>query len=482
MTLDIPEQCVNDAYKHQIAMLMLHALEFGDGKHGTITGGPFFYWDFCYRDAAYLTASMDVAGMHDVSLLHLNTCITPRSAMPHTRWTLGQWDDPEHDGLWMTREGQYDAMGQTLWAIYEHFKLTGDRAWLSASYDAVKRGAGWIIRAMEEEKKRLGDPNQVGYGLLPEGLMEGAPWHHAVYFNGWAVSGLEFSSEMAAVLGKADDARRFKTEAANLRAAVRRAVRKSFVRQNLFTGYIPSSPENPQDFCAWGMSALVRGNNVLSPHEPLVDASWKYREALASKTGGLMDWPYIHTDWAIGYIDRGEPDRCTQLFYTYLSLASGTLDWGEWYTLNKTFPEFDPPLVAAEADSEMPHTSSCADFILLLRSMMLRESDDDLHIASAAPRKWLAPGKHYGVGSAPSHFGDVSYRISMDSDGTSARAEIHLRGTSKPSRLLVHFRTPTSHGVKSAKVNGKPTESFLGDCVIVPSPADRVMVEVHLKP
>ena len=228
------------------------------------------------------------------------------------------------------------------------------------------------------------------------------------------------------------------------------------------------------------MSALVRGNKVLSPHDPLVDASWKFRETYASKTGGLMDWPYINTDWALGYIDRGEPDRCTQLFYTFLSLGSGTLDWGEWYQLNKTFSEFDPPIVAAEADSEMPHTESCATFILLVRSMMLRELDGDLHIAVAAPRKWLAPGEHYGVENAPSHFGRVDYRISMDSDGRTVRATVGIQGDRNPSRLLVHFRTPGDHGLSKATVNGKPTDGFLGDCVIVPSPVSSTTIEAEL--
>ena len=478
--LDIPEQCVEDAFKHQIAMLLLHAIRFGNSPCGTITGGPFFYWDFCYRDAAYLTTAMDFAGLPEVSLLHLTTCLTPRSKMPKTRWTLGQWDDPEHEGLWMTRDGQFDAMGQTLWATYEHWRLTNDRRWLAANYEAVRRACGWISRSIKQEKKRLGDPNHIAYGLLGEGLMEGAPWHHAVYFNAWAIYGLEVSSEMASALDKRDDAARFKADAASLRAALRRSIQRSFVRKNEFTGYIPSSPECPEDVCSWAMSALVRGDKVLSPHDPLVDASWKYRESYASKVGGLMDWPYINTDWALGYLDRGEPDRCTQLFYTFLSLASGTLDWGEWYNVGKTFNEFDPPLVAPEADSEMPHTESCATFVLLLRSLMLREVDDDLHIAPAAPRKWLAPGEHYGVKNAPSRFGPVSYTISMDSGGV-VRATVELKESRRPTRLLVHLRTPGDRGILSVEVNGVPTESFLEDCVIVPSPGEHTSIEAVLR-
>ncbi|MCX6377261.1 MAG: hypothetical protein NTU88_14720, partial [Armatimonadetes bacterium] len=44
---DIPECCIADAFKHQIAVLMLHAIKFGESPCGAITGGPFFYWDFC---------------------------------------------------------------------------------------------------------------------------------------------------------------------------------------------------------------------------------------------------------------------------------------------------------------------------------------------------------------------------------------------------------------------------------------------------
>ncbi len=473
---DIPEQCITDTYKHQLAMLTLHMLKFGQHPYAAMMGGPFFYWDFCYRDAAYESVALDMSGLHDLARLQINAYTAPKSKMPRSRWTYGQWDDPDHDGLWMTREGQLDGQGQSLWALYEHARLTGDRKWLEANYSVFTRGADWIIRAIEAEKQKIGDPNNVAYGLLPEGLMEGTPWHHALYFDAWAVLGMEHVSELAAILGHQEDSKRYSQAARELREALSRAVRLSFRRRNLFVGGIPVCPENPDDLAAWAMSALVHGRNVLSPHNLLVDAAWKLRENQAMSTGGLMDWPYINTDWAIGYIDRNEPDRCTQLFYTYLSLASGTMDWGEWYALNKRFDEFDPPIIGAESDSDMPHTESCSNFVYLFRSMMLREVDDELHIAPAAPRKWLAPGGHYGLKNAPSHFGPVEYRLSVDPDGKRASAVINLKGPAMPSRLIIHFRTPESQGLKSVTVGGKPSQAFLGDAVIVSSP--RAVTEV----
>jgi len=479
--LDVPEKSVVDTYKHQLAMLALHMAKFGKHPYGLVMGGPFFYWDFCYRDAAYESVALDLSGMHDLARLQLNAYLAPRSKMPKSRWTMGQWDDAENDGLWMTRDGQLDGQGQTLWALFEHARLTGDRKWLSANYDSLRRGAEWIIRAIEKEKKRLGDANHVAYGLLPEGLMEGTPWHHALYFDAWAVLGLDHVSELAAAIGRTDDAERYSDAATALRQALRRTVQMSFRRKNLFVGGIPVCPEAPDDLAAWAMSALVHSTKVLSPHDPLIDAAWKLRENEASRLGGLMDWPYINTDWAIGYIDRGEPDRCTQLFYTYLSLASGTMDWGEWFALNKRFEEFDPPLVAAESDSDMPHSESCSNFIYLFRSMMLREVDNDLHIAPAAPRKWLSPGEHYGVSDAPSHFGKVDYRISMDKDGRAVRATIAIGSGVRPSRLIVHFRVPASQGLKAATVNGKPTAAYLQDVVIVDNPDGKTEIAAELR-
>lgn len=481
LQFDIPEEYITDTYKHQLAMLTLHMLKFGEHPYGLMMGGPFFYWDFCYRDAAYESVALDMSGLHDLARLQLNAYLAPRSKMPRSRWTMGQWDDEDNDGLWLTRSGQLDGQGQSLWALFEHYRMSGDEAWLRANYGSFSRGAEWIIRAVEKEKQKLGDPNHVAYGLLPEGEMEGSPWHHALYFNAWAVLGLEHVSEVAGVLGRVDDARRYKEAAAALRTAIRRTVQMSFRRRNLFVGAIPVCPENPNDLAAWAMSALVHVDKVLPPLDPLVDAAWKFREVEATRTGGLMDWPYINTDWALGYIDRGEPDRCTQLFYTYLSLASGTMDWGEWYALNKTFTEFDPPVMAAESDSDMPHSESCSNFVYLLRSMMLREVGEDLHIAVAAPRKWLAPGQHYAISGAPSHFGKVDYRISMEEDGRQVRAKVSLKGTRKPSRLIVHLRAPSCHGLKSAVVDGKPSKSFLGDSVVITDPKAENEITAELK-
>lgn len=479
--LDIPEPRIVDTYKHQLAMLCLHTLHLGDKPYAVMMGGPFFYWDFCYRDAAYEAVSLDVSGLHDWSRPLLNAYVTPRSKMPRSRWTLGQWDDAEHEGLWMTRDGQYDAQGQTLWALGEHAALTGDAKWLAANYEPMRRGAEWIVRSIEAEKRRLADPKHAAYGLLPEGQMEGTPWHHAYYFNAWAIAGLEETSQAATALKRADDARHYKTEAANLRKALRRSIQMSFRRKNLFIGSIPVNPEVPDDLSTWASATLIQTTKVLSAVDPLVDAAWKFREAEAAKQGGLMSWPYIYTDWAIGYIDRGEPDRCTQLFYTYLSLASGTLDWGEWYHLNKTFSEFQPPRVAAESCSDMPHSESCSNFILLFRSLILREVDDDLHIAPATPRKWLTAGQQFGISQGPSHFGRVEYQITAEADGKRIRARVNLTGEKRPARLVIHLRTPASYGLQDVSVNGKPSTAFLGDAVIVADPAKRTDVDAQLK-
>ncbi|MHB1462638.1 MAG: hypothetical protein ACYC1M_15220 [Armatimonadota bacterium] len=478
---DIPEQSITDTYMHQLAMLDLHTLKFSEHPYALVMGGPFFYWDFCYRDAAYELVALDQSGLHELTRLQMNAYTTAKSKMPHSRWTIGQWDDKDSDGLFMTRDGQFDAQGQTLWAMFEHAKLTGDTKWLKTNFSSFTRGADWVIRMIEREKKNLGDIKHIAYGLLPEGMMEGTPWHHALYFDAWAVLGLENVSDIAVSLRKTEDAKRYKAAAAELRAALKRAVQMSFVRKNEFVGAIPVCPEVPNDLSAWAMSALVHGDKVLSPHDPLVDAAWKYRESDASKLGGLMDWPYINTDWAIGYIDRGEPDRCTQLFYTYLSLASGTKDWGEWFALNKTFDEFTPPLVANESDSDMPHSESCSNYMYLFRSMMLRETGRDLSVAPASPRKWLAPGEHFGVQNAPSHFGKLNYTLSADADGTRLRAEVSFEGKIRPDRLLVNLRTPSTRGIKKVTVNGKSLQSFVGDCVVITKPGAKSLIEVELK-
>ena len=77
------------------------------------------------------------------------------------------------NGLWNTRPGQWDTQGQNIWALVQHYKLSGDRSWLEkTAYPYIRRGALWIVNSRHKHMAEVKDPKDPRYGLLEPGAME----------------------------------------------------------------------------------------------------------------------------------------------------------------------------------------------------------------------------------------------------------------------------------------------------------------------
>ena len=483
-----PETLVNNVFKHQVAILSLHRIKWDPYNYCVGVDGPEFYWDHSPRSSCYEYLAWDWVGRPKMSRPMLDTWLTPRSKLPENRWGSGQWDDGSelYDGAWQTRVIQWDAQGQTLWAITEHYLLHRDKKWLGDNYVVIAKGGDWIIRMLEAERKRIGDPAIPGWGLLyAEG--HGEPpigGGHSFYSNAFAVLGLRRCAMVARELGKSEDAERFAREAELLQETLNRAIGASFVRMGDFVGSIPASVEldfsmkgNNQlisDFCG----ALIWPCRAINPIDPLTNALFSYREDEGRRTGGLLTWPYIFVEQGVAYIHRGQPERSVDLFYTYLSNAGGTYDWGECLSLQRQYDEFDPPRTGLSDNGESPHTWATALFIEWFRQMLLLENGDQLHLAPATPRKWLAQTRPIVVQDAPTYFGPVFYRLQADPDQTTIRGEVKLDPKRKPQKLLIHIRGPGGRGLQSVKLNGKSWDSFHGDTIIVPEPPNQITLEV----
>lgn len=78
------------------------------------------------------------------------------------------------DGLArLTRAGQFDAQGQNIWCLTQHYKLSGDKDWLKkTAYPYIKRGAMWIVNSRQKHMAEVKDPDDPRYGLIEPGAME----------------------------------------------------------------------------------------------------------------------------------------------------------------------------------------------------------------------------------------------------------------------------------------------------------------------
>ena len=478
-----PDPQLNQLYRAQLALLDVYLLKFGEHDVWLQMGGPFNYWDFCYRDNSYEMRAWDMAGYPDIAGKLCDSLLRPASQMPLSRWTVGQWDQGENDGLWLTRPGQWDGQGQTLGALVDHYLLTGDKVWLEKAWPSLERGARWIQRARVKQKASVGNPADWQYGLLPPGELEAAGNGNPYYINAYGIYGLRMVARAAEALGKGTEAAEFRAEADEFSTALMRAARERFVRFNDYAGTLSVDPKDQTILGTWPGSSLVYPLEVFDPFDPLIDGWYRFREIEAAEQGGLMGFPYIYADWVISYIRRGQPDRYVDLFGSYVDSASTMLGWSEGQNLYFPYTaDFETARTAVLGAGDMPHAEACSNYIILLRNLFVHEEGETLHLAPATPRRWMAQDQPFGCEAAPTYFGKVTLEIRPDRDRETIHARVSLDPDRKPAKVLLHLRTPEGRGLRSVELNGKPCATFAGDTIILPDPPAQIELTAKIRP
>ena len=106
------------------------------------------------------------------------------------------------DGRFHFRQGrgQLDSNGQSIWTLWQYYRITGDRKWLADVYPKMRRGADWTIAAC-----RKAPADSPFAGLLPPGPADGeCLWsgkYHIVGYDLWNLRGVLCTVDAARELG-----------------------------------------------------------------------------------------------------------------------------------------------------------------------------------------------------------------------------------------------------------------------------------------
>lgn len=113
-----------------------------------------------------------------------------------------------------------------------------------------------------------------------------------------------------------------------------------------------------------------------------------------------------------------------------------------------------------------PNSTNNAAYLLALRDMLVRESQDDrgapegLYLASATPRGWLADGKTIRVTNAPTYFGPLTYRIDSHLARNIVDVVLVVPSRDPIRRLQLRLRTPSHRQIRTVTLNGAPYARF----------------------
>ncbi len=189
------------------SILLLKLLQ--DRTYGSFIAAPTLEPDYRYcwpRDAVFEAWALDLCGYHQEAEHFYRWC--RRTQMFDGLWYQNHYTDGRRHWAGI----QVDQVGSVLWGAWEHFRLTGDRDFLSEMWPTLHRAAGYILTRT--------DP-AVGLVYSEQDLWE-ETGGFLTYTNAACVAGLEAGARVAWEIGREREAREWKSAADALRQAIDR--------------------------------------------------------------------------------------------------------------------------------------------------------------------------------------------------------------------------------------------------------------------
>ena len=446
---------------------------------------------------------LDLRGLHDLAWRCMKPIVELQGSHPFpgrfkdgSAIFHGVRIDADHD---YTHSGYNLNHGWTLWALAEHFFLTGDRKWLESVLPRVLRGANWIIeeRRATMQKESAGEPVPE-YGLLPPGQLEdNEEWHYWFAVNAYAYRGLNAAAEAVAVIVPEEGAR-LKKEAASYREDIRRAAFHGMsispvvpLRDGTFVPAIPPrTPLHGREF-GW-IRNILYGSHVLldcgiiSPDEPIADwiladhednlfmseESFSVPDRDWFSRGGITLQPNL-VNTVVSYLQRDQIPPALRSLYNTFSVS--------YYPDVAAFTEWVPTL--GTGGGPFFKTSDEAGFLAWVRLMLVRESGDRLYLNTGAPRAWFLPGRVIEVSHAASFFGELGFRVESSADQDLIQASLTHPTRSRPREILLRLRHPDGRPMKRVELNGRDWEQFdaAKELISIPPSEDQAFIRAHYK-
>lgn len=414
LAIALGEKKVEDTFRASLAYCYLARDLVGSDYRQT--PGKLNYHAFFLRDSSVFAQAYDLTGHAADAGKMLDYFL--------------KWQQP--DGNFVS--DMWDGWGQTLWIFGEHAELNRDREFAARVYPSVERAVRWLEQGLSK------DP----YGTFPAGPVMDAEylkgrWGHVTGWNFIGLGGLRGAVKLARLLGKTDDAARYEAIFARWKAAFEKRLNDIAPR---IGGRIPPGLDDPtgQDGSTWFNLNAIYPVEIFDPWDKRVSATldWsrgRYIEGVARwegndrvrAAGGV---PRVHAYLTAANVEsaliRGEQQQALKEFYAMLAHTTATHGASE-----QVLPGTRDPV-----NQPQPHGWFAANYIVLLRHMLVRERGEELHLLSAVSPEWLKEGGEIRVMRAPTRFGPLDLKVKRGAGGIAI--EITPSFHTQPSAIVVH--------------------------------------------
>jgi hypothetical protein len=329
--------------------------------------------------------------------------------------------------------------GLRLWMIWRHAQLTGDWNWLEKMWPKAEQNVNQII---EYRRMTRDDPSQANYGLMPSGFGDGGLGGvHREYTNVyWTLAGLRAAILMAEKLNR-PALSEWKAEYADYWRVFDKARNRDKLADSAGNVYVPVTMKGEQAQApqrgAWAFLQSIFPGRIFDLNDELMLGTMAMLDANQSEgliygTGWLPDgiWNYAASFYAHAHLWLDHGPKAAATLYAFGNHACPLLCWREEHNVRGQKEQYV---------GDMPHNWASAEFIRLVRHLLILERGDELHLFGALPRTWTQPDSRIQLLRVPTSFGLISLTFEADERGDSAAIKIDPPRREPPKKIVVHL-------------------------------------------
>jgi hypothetical protein len=370
---------------------------------------------------------------------------------------------------------EYDSQGEFIYTVMEHFRFTGDRAFLESMWPAVSKAVDYldVLRQQRLTPAYNTPEKRACYGLLPESAShEGYLAHpvHAYWDDFWALRGLkDAAAAMAEIVGDPTQVRRLTALRDAFRETLQASLRMTMRERHI--DYIPGSVEWADfDPTATAVAITQVDELPLLPAAALDHTFETYLRGFRDRHSGKVEWTN-YTPYEIRLIGAlvrlGKRQSAYELAAFFLSDRRPQA-WNQW-----------PEIAWRDATTpghlgDLPHSWIGAEYMLAFLSMLAfeREADHTLVIAAGIPDAWLTEG--VAVQQLPTYYGALSYTLRKEGADT---LYVSIAGDLAVPPGKIVLQPPLAAPLVQVEVNGESIHTFDAERAVI----NRCPAEIRLK-
>jgi len=505
--LETPDQYVNNFYKAGLWQTLVTADRDFKTNMTYAKLSPAWYETFWPNCTMIIAVSLDMRGYHTEAARYLE---------PFLDWQ-GVRDPPNMPGV--SKEGflcppeefcpipWVSNHGNILWALCEHYRMTGDSAWAKQITDIVLKACDWIIK-----QRLITKDNDQGAGLLPGGTVsddKGSGQYLCT--DAQTYRGLQSAAQFLKLTCnvRADEIQKAAESYRNdIQKAISTATEHT-IRITLADGqqipYIPSEinhtrpPEfNKNDFWPFinyidvGPMHLIDCDVVASNSDI---ARWIYGFESKYQVATLRNKISISENWVHSIFYEGDIPAYL-LHHDVSTIEPFYSPRSTMFFKNDQIAEY-VNLFYNQIAAGISHKnlSPCenrygvwflpwadAEFHRMLLRMLVYQQDDKLVLLKAIPRSWLEDGKQISVENQPTDYGNISFHVI--SNIKKGFIEINLDKPEKPvpGGFDIRFRNSKGCKISGVKINEQISEDFNDEWIYLKQALNnKVTITINLK-